>query len=293
MMGTSEDKVKLLSKDQIEAPFPDVEVEDENREEDSGHIWRFVCYALAYMVVVGVFLSAITFQNSSTDEQSFSRDAGYKARVRQIRPGERFDDRRMHDMRMREEHRHAKMFPMFKPPPLPESSYDPPSRFEKAKTARYIVHNSDWGSISTISVSMVGVPFGMAISFSDGTVTNSTGVPYFYVAKFDPIVKNIEANNLSTLALSEAQSDYCKVHKWDPEDPLCSRVTLIGKLVHVGPEEEKFALNAILARHPVMKTWPKDHGWQTLKLVITDVWLVDFYGGATMVPVKDYFKAEL
>lgn len=34
-------------------------------------------------------------------------------------------------------------------------------------------------------------------------------------------------------------------------------------------------------------------GWQTLKLVITDVWLVDFYGGATMVPVKDYFKAEL
>ena len=75
-MGTSEDKVKLLSKDQIEAPFPDVEVEDENREEDSGHIWRFVCYALAYMVVVGVFLSAITFQNSSTDEQSFSRDAG-------------------------------------------------------------------------------------------------------------------------------------------------------------------------------------------------------------------------
>lgn len=78
---------------------------------------------------------------------------------------------------------------------------------------------------------MSGVPFGMAISFSDGTVTNSTGVPYFYVAKFDPIVKNIEANNLSTLALSEAQSDYCKVHKWDPEDPLCSRVTLIGKVV--------------------------------------------------------------
>lgn len=32
------------------------------------------------------------------------------------------------------------------------------------------------------------------------------------------------------------------------------------QLVHVGPEEEKFALNAIFARHPVMKTWPKDHG---------------------------------
>lgn len=292
-MCTKEDKVKLLTKDQIEAPFPDVDVEDESNGEDSGHICRFVCYALAYMVILGVFLSAVTFHNPSTDEQSFSRDTGYKARVRQIRPGERFDDKILHNFRMREEHRHAKMFPVFKPRPLSESLYDPPPRSEKAKTARYIVHNTDWGSISTISVSMVGVPFGMAVSFSDGTVSNSTGVPYFYVAKYDPVVKNIEANKLSSLALSEAQSDYCKAHDWDPESPLCSRVTLIGKLVHVGPEEEKFAQDALFSRHPVMKTWPKGHGWQTLKLVITDVWLVDIFGGATMVPVEDYFKAEL
>lgn len=32
------------------------------------------------------------------------------------------------------------------------------------------------------------------------------------------------------------------------------------KLVHVGPGEEKFAQNALFSRHPVMKTWPKDHG---------------------------------
>ena len=34
-------------------------------------------------------------------------------------------------------------------------------------------------------------------------------------------------------------------------------------------------------------------GWQTLKLEITHVWLLDFYGPATMVPVKDYFKVKL
>ena len=32
------------------------------------------------------------------------------------------------------------------------------------------------------------------------------------------------------------------------------------QLVHVGPDELKFAQNALFSRHPVMKTWPKDHG---------------------------------
>ena len=94
------------------------------------------------------------------------------------------------------------------------------------------MHNYDWGFISTISASFDGAPFGMATSFSDGTVTNSTGVPYFYLAKYDPVVKNIELNAMSSLALSEAQSDYCKEHDWDPESPLCSRVTLMGKVSH-------------------------------------------------------------
>lgn len=94
------------------------------------------------------------------------------------------------------------------------------------------MHISDWGSISTISALMDGAPFGMAASFSDGTVTNSTGVPYFYLTKDDPVVKNMKLNAMSSLALSEAQSGYCKEHDWDPEEPLCSRVTVIGKVCH-------------------------------------------------------------
>ena len=94
------------------------------------------------------------------------------------------------------------------------------------------MHNSDWGSISTISATMDGAPFGMAASFSDGTVANSTGVPYFYLTKDDPVVRNMKLNAKSSLALSEAQSGYCKDHDWDPEEPLCSRVTVIGKVCH-------------------------------------------------------------
>ena len=96
--------------------------------------------------------------------------------------------------------------------------------------ARYIVHNSIWGSISIISKALEGAPFSMAMSFSDGTVDNSTGILYFHMSAFDPIVRNMKFNNLASFSVSEAQSDYCKEHNWDPEEPLCSRVSLNGRV---------------------------------------------------------------
>lgn len=96
--------------------------------------------------------------------------------------------------------------------------------------ARYIVHNIFWGTVSTISVLLNGEPFGTVQSFSDGTVEESTGVPYFFLAAADPVVKDTKSNPSTSLSLSEAQSDYCKAHNWDPELPRCARVTLTGKV---------------------------------------------------------------
>jgi len=101
--------------------------------------------------------------------------------------------------------------------------------------ARYIVHNTLWGTVSTTSVSppLTGTAFGNVQSFSDGTVDNSTGVPYFFLAKLDPVVQNTESNQWTSLSLSEAQLDskYCKItSQTDPELPLCARVTLTGKV---------------------------------------------------------------
>ncbi|XP_068748097.1 protein CREG1-like [Montipora capricornis] len=172
-------------------------------------------------------------------------------------------------------------------------TYHPPPTSAKAKTARYIVHNSLWGSVSTISQSLDGAPFSMVTSFSDGTVDNSTGIAYFYLSAFDPVVHNIKSNNLASFSISEAQSDYCKEHGWDPELPLCARVTLNGKILHVPPDELKFAQNALFSRHPGMKYWPKFDDWQTLKLNITRVWVLDYYGCADMIPVEEYLKATL
>jgi len=96
--------------------------------------------------------------------------------------------------------------------------------------ARYIVHNTLWGTVSTISVLLNGEPFGTVQSFSDGTVEESTGVPFFFLAAADPVVQDTKSNPWTSLSLSEAQRDYYKVHNWDPELPLCARITLTGKV---------------------------------------------------------------
>merc|ERR1711933_388993 len=77
----------------------------------------------------------------------------------------------------------------------------------------------------------------------------------------------------------------------DPENPMCARLTLTGKLVALDndSEEHELAQNAFFERHPAMANWPKGHGWVIAKIEIQDIWLIDFFGGATVLDPKDYF----
>ncbi|KAK7074428.1 Cellular repressor of E1A-stimulated proteins 1, partial [Halocaridina rubra] len=137
---------------------------------------------------------------------------------------------------------------------------DPPPHDQVAMMARYIVHTSDWASIATYSVSprIEGFPFANILSLSDGPVEYSSGIPYMYLTPMDLTSHDLEKDPRVSLSLSEAQSDYCRKHNYDPMSPLCARVLLTGKIVKVekDSEEEGFARNAVFSRHPEMKDWP-------------------------------------
>ena len=45
--------------------------------------------------------------------------------------------------------------------------------------------------------------------------------------------------------------------------------------------------------HAVMATWPTDHDWGVYWLNISNVFVLDFYGGASPVSVPDYLAAKL
>merc|ERR1739838_896327 len=153
----------------------------------------------------------------------------------------------------------------------------PPPHERKALTARYVLHVSDWGSVATIS-----------------TQHGIAGVPYFYMTPMDVSAKDIADNPSVTLVVSEAQSDLCRKSGLDPESPVCARVMLTGHIEKLRDGDEIVrARHLLFARHPAMASWPKGHRWFFSKLNIKRIQLLDFYGGITNVPLKDYFDAEL
>ncbi|XP_029967731.1 protein CREG2 [Salarias fasciatus] len=169
----------------------------------------------------------------------------------------------------------------------------PPPHQDTARTARYIAHFSDWGHLATISTQdqIKGLPFGNIFSVSDGPLDNSTGVIYFYVTPMDNSVSDLRSNPYASLTFSEAEGEFCRQMVYDPEDPRCARLTLTGKMVEVAPEELAFAKEAMFSRHPVMAKWPVGHKWFFMKLELVQVWLQDWVGGTSLIPLEDYFTA--
>ena len=108
-------------------------------------------------------------------------------------------------------------------------------------------------------------------------------------------VHDIHVNNQISLAMTLAQGNYCKKQGLDPQDPPCARVILTGNTTKLeqDSDEAKFAKKAIFARHPNMIDYPHDHEFYFAKMNIEHICLLAWFGGATHVPIEDYFNAEL
>lgn len=172
-----------------------------------------------------------------------------------------------------------------------------------------MVHSLDWGVLSTVSTRLGGdgnpIPFGNIYSFVDGPCHNSTGIPYFYGTYLDQSFLDSMKHATVSLSLTEAAvSSVCTARDGldactlgtkygDPESPVCARLTLTGEFVVLSndSEEIEFARAAMFERHAAMEHWPENHNWVIAKLDITDVWLIDFFGGASILSPEEYFSA--
>lgn len=95
---------------------------------------------------------------------------------------------------------------------------------------------------------------------------------------------DVTKNNTVGFTLSEAQIGYCEQQEFDEEDPRCARLSLSGKIVKVMDEEEiQTAEKALFSKHPGMESWysgdGQGHDFGFWKLILEDIWLVDFFGG--------------
>lgn len=174
----------------------------------------------------------------------------------------------------------------------------PPPHDQTARMSRFLVHYSDWLSMATISTrgSLTGTPFANVFSFSDGPTDNSTGVIYMYLTEMEMSVKDLHRNTKASVTISMeqvAQGKYCK--DLDAEDPRCAHIILAGDVAHIKKDtpEYFFAKKSLFSRHPIMPSWPEWHGWGFAKLKLTNIILLDYFGGAIDVPIKDYYNVKM
>ncbi|XP_058187116.1 uncharacterized protein LOC131304037 [Rhododendron vialii] len=162
-----------------------------------------------------------------------------------------------------------------------------------ASFARWLVSQSSWGVLNTLSSDLGGAPFGNVVSFSDGLPDEGHGIPYFYLTTLDPTASNALKDQRSSLTISEYPVGTCG--KSDPENPTCSKITLTGKLKVVAGNtgEAEFAKKALFTKHPEMKGWPKDHNFQFFKLEIENIFLINWFGGPKPLTVEQYLQAEM
>lgn len=189
-----------------------------------------------------------------------------------------------------------------------------PHHSEIAKTARWLVHSSSWGIISTISTrNLTGttslsppLPFGNVYSLSDGPCDNSTGTIYIYGSDLDVTYRDLNANPTASVTLSEAglgEAQYWQVsgschpgRGWgDPETPPCARLVLTGYFEKIagGSAEEEWARAALFSRHPAMEHWPRNHRFYFQKLIVEDLFFLDWFGGPPAISVEEYFETEV
>nr|ATU82451.1 venom pyridine 5' phosphate oxidase [Lethocerus distinctifemur] len=170
-----------------------------------------------------------------------------------------------------------------------------PPKEQAARMARYVVHNSDWCSVSHVSRQnqTYGYPQARVFSMVDGPTYNSTGVPYIYVTLMDEGTQDLLKTGRCSMTMSLAQGDYCKNQSYDPEDPRCPQVILTGNCLKVPDQTEEwnFARNSLFCRHPIMARWPPGHQWIVMKLQVKNILLVDDIGGNKYPTVEEYFKA--
>ncbi|XP_076839314.1 protein CREG1 [Brachyhypopomus gauderio] len=168
-----------------------------------------------------------------------------------------------------------------------------PPHEEVARMARFVVNKCEWASMATISTHepVKGQPFSNVFSISDGPAGNGTGTPYMYLTHLEVSVQDLQVNSQASMSVSLAQTRFCKHHGYDPQSPLCAHIILSGSVQEVNGTEADGARKALFSRHPEMIDWPVDHNWFFAKLNITQVWVLDYFGGVKMVSPEAYYKA--
>ncbi|XP_017006738.2 protein CREG1 isoform X1 [Drosophila takahashii] len=177
------------------------------------------------------------------------------------------------------------------------SEYKRNQDLNHAKIARDLVHRANWGALGSLSTDKLvqGYPMVNIISIDDSDANdNSTGRIHFLLTDLDFTGPDWQKDNKVTFLFSDEQTLRCKDGGKDPMEPTCARSMISGQVKKMDPSDSSYqpALDAYLKRHPAASNWIKVHNFYLCELEISNIFVLDFYGGPHKVSPSDYYAVS-
>eukprot|EP00287_Rhodomonas_sp_CCMP768_P015838 CAMPEP_0196759108 /NCGR_PEP_ID=MMETSP1091-20130531/104517_1 /TAXON_ID=302021 /ORGANISM="Rhodomonas sp., Strain CCMP768" /LENGTH=187 /DNA_ID=CAMNT_0042107951 /DNA_START=132 /DNA_END=695 /DNA_ORIENTATION=- len=175
--------------------------------------------------------------------------------------------------------------------------------------ARWLVHKAGWATASSVATTsnsgtrIPGFPFGKVVTVSDGwgNTTESTGKPILLMMEAQSFAQDMMNNSgrvsltFSEKEVTSGEGGTCVKGAKIAQFPMCSHLTVQGVLREMqDPEEVQHAKEAIIARHPDQESWfHGPHDFKPWRMEdIRAIYLIDHFGGAPTISVKDYLNAK-
>jgi len=167
-----------------------------------------------------------------------------------------------------------------------------PSRDLKASYARWLVHESDYGTVFTHHD--ITEVFGNIISVADGNNTmDSTGTVITFLPSLDATYHDLMQNSRVSVTFTEKAlpGGLCSN---TAEDLSCGRVTMNGYLTKVPGGKKHEASSVFKKRHPQGWLWDFTHGFEPFWLApenITEILLSDDFDLTHRIEVPEFLAA--
>jgi putative heme iron utilization protein len=137
------------------------------------------------------------------------------------------------------------------------------------------------GVLSTVALDPAGYPFGSVATYA----IDEAGRPIVFVSTMAEHTRNAAADPRASLLVTEPFPE--------GSDPLAAgRVTLIGDLLPVAPEERPAVRDRYLAANPASAYYIDFGDFSFWRLEVNSVRYVGGYGRMSWVPAADYAAAE-
>jgi len=160
---------------------------------------------------------------------------------------------------------------------------------EAAGEARWLVAQSNWGTMTYTAPDEPTKPLSMISSYAD-----EKGKIFFYLMgphSFDGCLTLSEAElkpfeNFAGAACGTNGSS-------DPEDPRCAKLSVNGKIAPCDSKEScALGKASLFERHPEMKEWPTGHNFIVHEFTISDLWMIYSYGGGSVFSPEEFYSTE-